>query len=185
MKRITVGLLSLLTAALCLSAEPPVPREARGKQWEDYRILIERNIFSRDRGRAAFEAEAPERTVPREEPAPERYVLLRGVVRREGEFVALLEDMRSGELIHTRTGDQLVRGTVNEVRLDGIEYVFAGESRRVSVGENLERSDLPTPLSATVGQTGDTDTVPIPGAGGPAADILERMRQRRERQLEQ
>ncbi len=183
MKYRSAVLLSLLAAGICLSVESAAPAAGRGRAWEEYRVLIERNMFSRDRGTADTR---PERTVVRAEPAPERYVLLRGVVQRGGEFVAVLEDMRSGELIRARAGDQIVRGRVSEVHLGGVRYVRGDTEVGVSVGENLEKA-APAAVPPTGEDTVETGQAPepSPGPAGATDDILELMRQRRQRQLGQ
>jgi hypothetical protein len=143
------------------------------RPWDPYEILVTRNIFSQVRGRRALEAQR------QEEPNPERFVYLRGVMRRAQGFVALLEDTRSGQVISCRSGDHVVRGEVKEVTLDGIRYVQDGAEVAVSVGENLEKG---APAVASGQAAGSAQAAPRP-ASGAAADALEKMRQRRQQEL--
>lgn len=181
-------LLACTTAlALGLSDVRGAAGPGRGKPWEDYEVLIENNMFSRDRGRPEATAADP---VVREAPSPERYVLLRGVVNNGDEFVAFLEDMRSGEMIRARSGDEIVRGRVADITLDGIVYERGDARAEVAIGQNLEKGagapPPPTP-GAPDGDAGEAsdDEQPPPAPSTGADDILERLRQKRRRELGQ
>ncbi len=163
----------------------------QAKPWEDYGVLIERSIFSRERGRPA---PSPQARIIREAPSPERYVLLRGVVASGDEFVAFLEDMRSGEMIWARSGDEIVRGRVADVTLDGIVYERGDARAEVAIGQNLEKGagapPPPTPDAPDGAPDGDAgeasdDAQPPPGPSAGADDVLERMKQKRMRELAQ
>ncbi len=150
---------------------------AAERPWEDYGVLIERNIFSRSRGPARRQGEQPaERSAPR----PEQYLYLRGIVRTDGDCVAVVEDMRSGRLTRARAGERLLDGEVGEVTLDGMSYVREAQTAMVAIGENLARSKAPPPAETTEG--GAPAAEPPAGQGG---DVLEMLRQRRLRELGQ
>jgi len=168
------GIVASWALALILGAVGSAAASAQIEErpWEGYEILVTRNIFSQVRGRRALEAQP-------QEPDPERFVYLRGVMRRAQGFVALLEDTRSGQVISCRSGDHVVRGEVKEVTLDGIRYVQDGAEVAVSVGENLEKG---APAVASGQAAGSAQEAPRP-ASGAAADALEKMRQRRQQEL--
>ena len=168
------GIVASWALALILGAVGSAAASAQIEErpWERYEILVTRNIFSQVRGRRALEAQP-------QEPDPERFVYLRGVMRRAQGFVALLEDTRSGQVISCRSGDHVVRGEVKEVTLDGIRYVQDGAEVAVSVGENLEKG---APAGASGQAAGSAQEAPRP-ASGAAADALGKMRQRRQQEL--
>jgi hypothetical protein len=168
-----------LLAAWAAGAEHDTTSAGRGRPWERYEILVERNIFSRSRGGPrAGDEEPAERPAPR----PEEFVYLRGVVCLDGRALAVVEDMRSGRIRRLRAGDALLRGAVGRVGLRGMEYVRDADSVMIAVGDNLARSASPAPASGAeqAGAPPAADEAP-----GGAGDILERLRQRRLRELGQ
>ena len=180
-----LALTAVPALALVLSAVHGAAESPRDKAWEDYEALIDNNMFSRERGRPDPSVDAP---VVREAPSPERYVLLRGIVKDGDGFIAFLEDMRSGELIQAREGDEVVRGRLVQVGLDGITYEF-GESRtEVTIGSNLEMaaavSYFPSPAGPEAEQATAAPASSVAAPGG-ASDILERLRQQRMKELGQ
>ncbi len=170
-----------LVLALGMGGMDGVASAAEPQPWEQYQILIERNMFSRARGQ---KSQAEQAAVVQAAPDPERYVLLRGVIRQRGNFVAVLEDMRSAAVVQARAGDEVVRGRVAEVTLDGIRYARDDAQVEVSIGENLEASGAAAPAPAESVASGEQQATPAPAEGG-AANVLEQMRQRRQRELGQ
>jgi hypothetical protein len=170
--------LTLLGAAVGDAAGAGGPEPTEEATWERYEVLLERNIFARRRGRTAVASERPEEPPP---PTPERYVYLRGVTRVGDEFVAFLEDTRSGQVTQVHAGEEAVRGEVSRVWLGGIGYVQGGGEVEVAVGENLEKSasaQSAGPVAETEGGEAATHA-----AGAPPSDLLERLRQRRQEEL--
>ncbi len=177
------------TWALCVLAGLVGPAAAAAsvehKPWEDYEVLVRRNMFSRQRSPRSVEGPVRPEVVTVEAPSPERYVLLRGVVRSGDEFIAFLEDMRTGEVIRARAGDEVVRGRVAEVTLDGVRYVREDTETEVPIGENLEKSNVSPAAQAAGEATGSGEQAIVAPETGPAADLLERLRQRRQEELGQ
>ncbi len=181
---IVAVLLSLLTTA-------GTAESADLTGWERYSILAERNIFSRDRWKPA---PLPGESVPLPPPAPERYVVLTGIVKQGGEYTAFLEDIRTGVTDKAKIGDAVIKGRVKNVALDRIEIEYEKDARTtvIHVGMNLEGGEsitatayLPSP------DTGSFDLAPAAAAGSGAKlgqeaedEVLERLRQRREKELE-
>ena len=175
------GMLLAWVAAALVTVASAGASPATERPWEPYKILAERNIFARERGRRPARTGPPAVPAP---PAPERYVLLRGVVRRDGECVAFLEDMRSGEVIQARAGDAVVRGRLAEVRLDGALYERNEEQTEVAVGDNLERAASRS-AGGEPAAAGGHSASEATGAPGDASDILEQLRLKRKRELGQ
>jgi len=145
--------------------------------WEQYQVLVERNIFSRQRGRVS---EPRLDTTPPPAAPPERYVVLKGVLKRGDQHTAFLENVRTGIVTRARAGDAVLDGQVQSITLDGIEYVKNDSTAAVRIGQNLEGGQS-TAVPSGGGEPGTTSS----GAAGTgeAADILERLRQRREEEM--
>ncbi len=178
-------------AALALAGSDPAERS-----WEDYQVLMERNIFSRARGPRPARQEQPQRQ--EEAPPPrERFLILRGVIRRGGQFIAIVEDMSAGSTMHVRREETLLNGHISEITLNGITYTDAeGRELNVLVGKNLDgAAAVPaadpdeSPEEAPPAATPDESPEEAPPADDAPededTDILERLRQRRMRELGQ
>lgn len=168
--------LALLCGVTGVAPGAPGPEE---QPWSDYQVLVERNMFSRVRGPRASR---PEQPVQREAPPPERFIFLRGIVRRDGETIAVLEDMSGGRIMRVRSGDTVLDGRVGQVTLDEITYLDAeGKEVTVPLGRNLETgSVVPSAGEPEAGAPAGSET-----DEGEASGILERLRQRRMRELGQ
>ncbi len=157
--------------------------------WDNYKVVVERNIFHRDRTRVSKTVLAPA-----DEPAPraERYVVLTGIAQQDNEHIAFLEDIRTGVTAKARIGDSIAQGQLMSITLDYIEYESNGNIAKIEVGENLEGGvsapATPLDLSEDAG-TFEVSSAETPAAGetagGAEAAILERLRQRRQKELEE
>lgn len=178
-------MLFLVDVSFALSAG----QEGDAQFWDNYRVLVEQNIFSRQRGRALRRDEEK----PRERPAPalESYFVLRGVVRQNEEYVAFLEDTRMGETVRARAGDGIARGRVKSLTLDNIEFEMDANSITVGIGDSLQ-GKAPT-LSVTYNDliewsqtssesSGDEASGQRTGTSGDDEEILRRLRERRRRE---
>ncbi len=194
--------MKLLVAAIAVStmaADPPQPTgAAASRSWDDYRILLDRNIFRRDR-RAIRRAS----TRPRESYTydSDSTVVLRGIATRDGQFLAFFEDTRAKTVIRARVGDAVGKGTVDGITLDEVAYARAGAVTDVRIGRNLMGTVAPVlvrreppprstgatsrPAASTMGPAGIVVVTTRPAAPGAASngapeadntDILERMR---------
>ena len=184
--RLYQGLLVMLLAAAAAGVTPSgSPANDRDATWDSFRLILDRNIFARNRS-------APSRVRPPGiQPPPgneEHFLVLTGVVVREDERVAFFEDARAGETIRAYVGDSLGDGSLASITLDGVEYRSGNSTRRISVGENL--AGLTTALYATTAASQpaattmpeattlpDAASKPSSGTDKGANDILERMRQ--------
>jgi len=111
---------------------------ARASQgWAKYQIIMERNIFSRQRGPRRQAEENRERP-PVVVPNPESYLRLRGIAQEDGVFVAFVEDTQVGTVLQLRAGDSVARGAVKSLTLDTIEYEFQGQAMTIQIGQDLE-----------------------------------------------
>ena len=170
-----------------VSAAPAAPEQHSQRTWDTYQVLVERNIFSRDRARAVQRrAEATLTPVPN----PDRYIVLTGIVVQDEEYIAFLEDSRDGITVRARTGDVVARGRLKNIAFDHVEYETNGDSVTVDVGQSLGRASpasMPASGSEEVGRAVEPSADRTPAAAGSARDadqnLLERLRQRRQREL--
>jgi len=167
------------------NAEPPDP-------WARYQIILDRNIFSRQRGpiRRPEDDEEPREIVM---PNPESYLLLRGVVQEDGTFMAFVEDTRSAEILRLHKGDSVARGVIAALNLDVLEYEWEGRKIAVRMGYDLEgghgavtANELMewSQTSATTGSEAAATEEPA-APTGDEAEILKRLMEQRKQQLGQ
>jgi hypothetical protein len=183
-RTLTVGLLiSLLAAAL--GAAPAQAATGTQQDWNEYRLLVERNVFRRDRGPRQEPRRGP-RTVPAP-PRPERSIVLTGIAVQGDQRIAFLEDRRSGVTTRVEAGQKIASGAVTEVQGDRIKYEAGGTALEVQIGQNLEGGLGTGAPAASVTAAGEgaaegaaSETTTPAGAAG---DVLERLRQRRLREL--
>ncbi len=161
-----------------------------------YRIIVERNIFSRQRGRRAVDnrtsgEQSTRQVAPRSQ---ESYLVLTGLAKVNNVYVAFFEDTRGGPLIRVTAGGSLARGRVTKLNLDSVVYQRGEDSASIMVGQTLEGKlgavalavDSYVTLPATVSTVSDTQTAGdahIPSASGDEADILKRLIERRRQEL--
>ena len=173
--------------------EPTSPEEGQRPtgppdSWDAYRIVVERNMFSRQRG-PRLERTRRQVPVAPAAPDPESYVVLKGIVQEDGEFIAFLEDTQSGQIRRVRQGDNVVRGTVKSLTLDSIDYEFEDKTTTVTMGLNLQGGSDGTGFTAMYELSQTSATTPVEGATEsstpPSEDEAEILRQLMERRRQQ
>jgi hypothetical protein len=126
-----VGLLTVLVPADGFgkqTSEPP--------QWDAYKIIVNQNMFSRNR-RPPIDPNAKSRyVVP--DPNLESYYVLRGIAREDGTFIAFFQDNRQGGTLRLREGGQVAHGTIKSITLDSLEYQFGQRTRLIQIGYDLD-----------------------------------------------
>lgn len=149
---------------------------------EDYRLVLDRNIFSRTR----VIYREPTSTQPS---APISYqsqpaLAFTGVTEDGGTVTAFIEDRRSGRTTLYHVGDGIGDGQkITSINLDSIEYTTKdGRAVRVELGNALESGPSYAVSSGSPVTNPSTGTVTTPGTtggSGDSNDILEKLRQRR------
>ncbi|HUV65445.1 MAG TPA: hypothetical protein VMW24_16230 [Sedimentisphaerales bacterium] len=159
--------------------------------WAKYQIILQRNIFSRQRG-PIRQSQRITRTRPVVVPNPESYFLLKGIVQEGGKFIAFLEDTQGNGVLKLREGDSVARGVLKNFTLDSIEYQLAEQVVSVALGQDLEGGQGAMTmsrlleLSATSSLTGDPNaTMEAPTLSGDEAEILKKLMEQRKQQLGQ
>jgi len=170
----------------------PPRRVVQDQRWTQYEIVTQRNMFSRQRVPLRVQTERAEER-PRTIPNPESYLLLKGIVQEDNQFIAFVEDKQSGNVLRLRQGDQVARGTIKSLNnLDGLEYQFQDKTVSVSLGFDLEgghgavtagdlASFVPTTAPATSGTPAGTPALPA----ADEAEILKRLMEQRKQQMGQ
>ncbi len=160
------------------------PRSERGEQWAKYNIILDRNMFSRTRMPSRPQEAAEDR--PKIVPNPESYYLLKGVVQEDHQFIAFVEDKRTGSVLRLREGESVARGTIKSLTLDGFQYQFQDKTIPVSMGSDLEGGSG----AVTAGDLASFSSMAAPSTGSAApsadeAEILKRLMEQRQQQLGQ
>ena len=192
--RFVAGIIGVLSVAMfwAQAQEAHIPSSGqsveRSPSLEDYRLVYERNIFSRSRT-SPSRKRIPTTTysTPR---IRESQIVLVGVTCQGSEMEAFFEDDRSGESFRIQAGQSIKGGTVVSISLDGVEYKQGDGQRFVAVGETLTGGGAslgvtsgPTDSSSQAGSQPSGQSPENAGEAGDG-DILERMRQRRMQELE-
>lgn len=183
---IVLGLVVVLEPAIGLSQEAQAPRDP----WAKYELILERNMFSRQRGSRRQRDEGSSREVA--VPNPESYFRLKGIVQEDGTFIAFLEDTRTSSVLKLHAGDSVARGMIKTLTLDTIEYQLADQITTIQLGYDLEGGQGAVTMNELMewSQTSSTssttpETPPSETPTGDAADILKQLMERRQQQLGQ
>ena len=179
-------LLSVIACCVCCAASDvpaPAASTAPAADWSRYEILVKRNIFSKDRGRSRSEekvGEAKEKEAP-PPPKAEASLALIGIVNKDGQLVAFVENTLTGAIQNVKEGDTIARGKVSAVTLNKFNYDYDGKSTEISIGNTLEggsatRSDSVKAASGTTTSHSDS-------GGSDVNSVLERMRKKRQEAL--
>ncbi|MFH0964385.1 MAG: hypothetical protein V2A58_10285, partial [Planctomycetota bacterium] len=122
---------------------------------------------------------------------PESAFVLRGVVVQGEEAIALVEDTRSGVTSRARVGDSVADGRISGITLDAIVYEKDGQSAEIALGRRLGEAPSTQPSvegsggEALAGSEPARESTGSSGTTGEGAlSILERLRQRRLKELE-
>jgi len=170
-----------------------------------YSIILQRNIFSRQRTPFRPRDRSAESQVVAV-PNPETHFVLKGVVQENNQFIAFIEDTQGGGVLRLRQGDPVARGTIKTLSLDALEYQLEDKTISVRLGCDLEGTRAPVAVTVTVDEVPILSQTPAPApTGAPAstatqqpktvqqtpapagneADILKRLMEQRRQQLGQ
>ncbi len=166
----------------------------------DFGVIVDRNMFLRDRRPTAVKPVTPppapattDAAPPPPPPPPEKQYVLVGVVFEDLTTArAYFEHVGEGTLVKIAPGEPLANGHVTEVQLNSVAYMDAKGLTWVDVGDDLTGAPMavsgPTHEAGEAG-AGTTSADAKPGekpAADPAAlSIEERLRRRRQQELGQ
>jgi type II secretory pathway component PulC len=184
---ILTGFLLAAGSVLLVAEEPDAPK----KSYEQYQVIYERNIFSKDR------------LPPRERTGPERVrqtqvlsiYVLRGIAGKPGRRVVFIEEQISGQTQRAELGSELLDGTITEIKYDRVAFERDGQTRYIKVGGEFGKTET-TVLTAAPEATAQEGAVPADTAGPQTApadsnapngesDILKKLMERRKNELGQ
>ena len=151
--------------------ERPTDRPSE-RRFTDYSLILQRNIFSRTRSQPTTRSSgSSERVLPRSE---QPYVLT-GIIRKEdGDgFYAFIEDTRGGTTGKYHIGDTIGPCRITAMTFGTIDVTTTKKTLTIEIGMGLDGGAPSTPLVSV------SPTTTKPALTGGAADILERLRQRR------
>ena len=188
---------AIVAAVVFVVSSPSSPGAGPDDPWEKYRVLVQRNIFLRDRRPVRAPGNASTQPAMHDS---DRDVVLTGVARRSGTFVAFFENTRTHATSRIRAGQAVGKGKIKAITLDGVTYERGDRVRTVAVGRSLAgvrsapvtgrtATSAPTKPSDPPGPRGEPTTAPAAPTANPGADasdakdILEQMRRRRQREL--
>ncbi|MFC1764532.1 hypothetical protein ACFL6U_21000 [Planctomycetota bacterium] len=190
---LTIGLFLLVLCPVTLgqTSNDSDANANQGDLWSQFKLIVDRNIFSRQRGqrqRPERRSSKPER--PLYVATPESTIVLKGVVKDNNQFVAFFEDTRSYSILRIRVGMDVARGKVEALTLDHVVFVHDGKTRIVTVGQNLEGAygsgniGLAEVMewSENTSSSEPTGSSSDPSSAG-ASDILKQLMERRRQQL--
>ncbi len=151
---------------------------------QHYQVFRERNPFVRHRQRPAEELISLPRSEPRPPERDEGYLVLRGIVQVDGEFGALIEDIRTGVVQRYRFGDSPGRGQIVGMTIDSVTVADGDHRLEIYLGRNLEGAAAPSAAASQPGMSGSEAVRSTSAAPEAASDsrraIIERLRQRRQ-----
>jgi len=181
-------LLGLIVAAAPAAEQEPAETPQRDA-WAEYQVILERNMFSRQRGPRRQREEEPRREREVALPNPESYYRFNGVVQEDGTFIAFVEDTRTGTVLRLRAGDQIARGAVKTLTLDSLVYEMGEQTTTIRLGFDLEGGQGAVTMnelmeySQTVApsQTGQAASSQAPAE--EPADVLQQLLRRRQQEL--
>lgn len=148
---------------------------------DQYAVLIERNIFSRNRPVRYVRPGEAQRERPEGRPIappPEENLLFTGVVLREETYTAFIENIKTGSTVRAKVGDAIARGKISGITLDHLTYELEGKSMALEIGKTLA-GGAPGPSRSSGGKSSPGEKAAEAAGSGPSSDVLERMRQRR------
>lgn len=190
--------LGLLLQMICVLAAAGAEK-ADDAFTRDFGVIVERNMFLRDRRPPAVKPVTPppapattEAAPPPPPPPPEKQYVLVGVVFEDLTTArAYFEHVGEGTLVKIAPGEPLANGHVTEVQLNSVAFVDAKGLTWVDVGEDLTGAPVavsgPTHEAGEAGAGAGADAKPgdKPAADSATLSIEERLRRRRQQELGQ
>jgi hypothetical protein len=200
-------LLSMFTAASRAATPSTAPRAAtpstapaapttqsahRENFSERYAIIVERNIFVRDRARPSNNSSrssqpTTQHTTPK---LPEEEVWLSGVAVESEGFRAYAEDVSgSYRVVKLAPGDPIARGKITAIDIDAVEYENRdGKRLWIAIGEDFMGKPASISTSSPSSYASESPTTtsssqPAGDSSNTAASLEEKMRHRRAQEL--
>jgi len=172
--------------------------------FDRFKVLVQRNMFSKERGRPRDEAKRERKREAPPVPRIESDLVLIGVVQKDGAPAAIVENRVSGKIVTIKPGDSIGAGVVKVISLDSIDFDADGILHVIRIGSTLAGTPpkaltavstespatitpasngtaLPSPQTSSTTSTGPA--APASPAGSAGESVLERMRRKRQEEL--
>ncbi|MFO8013899.1 MAG: hypothetical protein R6X20_11420 [Phycisphaerae bacterium] len=157
---------AIAAVAVCaplLAAETSETPDAH-ESYDAYRILLDRNIFVRNR-RPPMPDRPYEPRPTENRPPPGPRLVLTGTARSGDGFIAFFEDERTGETRRADVGKTVAGVLLKAITLDGVQIEDEGTTRTITIGSDLSGRAVVLPARST--------TVSAPPAPAAPADTTE------------
>lgn len=178
LRLIPILLIIAWPSVLAAQAAESAGGESSSEFRRNYGVIVDQNIFRRDRRAPQPVQTAPTTDTPPSTMTPEQSMMLTGLVIEQGHVRAYFENLQTGQVLRVSTGDALARGQVMDITLDALAYESEGQVVWVEIGQDLTgavASITVAPAASTGATTGQVDPATL--------SLEERMRLRR-RQLQ-
>jgi len=162
--------------------QKPAPKDASTGRAR-YQLLVQRNIFSKDRGRNVSESKTDAKPDGKDAalaPNPEADIVLNGIDLKDGQPAAFLENRKTNAMQIVHVGDTIMKGKITKITLDGIEYTCDISVATIAIGQALDGSVAAPKVASSSSSSGDSHTES--GSAGDNA-ILERLRKKRQEEI--
>lgn len=182
--------LQLRVCELCRPSACPQGLQVKNAEtlpYDRYKVIAERNLFLKDRLSGTVSRSQTVRTILREGSVPAHRALLTGIVRRGSDYVAFFEDTVSLKITRVTQGDAFLRGRVDNITLDYVDYTEDGRKNSIKIGQYVE---IDSPAESGIAKTpvvsgpAAVEVVQSPSSVKPGESaLLEQLRRRRQQEL--
>lgn len=177
---ITTMVMLLFGNVAILSAEE---QEASENSYDRYKVIFERNIFSKDR--------LPPQTQNGTRRVSIRQVLsiyvLRGIAAQKDQNVAFIEEQISGQTMKAQIGTEVLDGKITEIKYDRVAFEQDGQTKYIRIGGEFGKTEttVETTESEEASQAAPAEQPAAGGTTGDENDILKKLMERRKSELGQ
>jgi type II secretory pathway component PulC len=164
---------------------------APSSSYEDYKIVYEKNIFSRLRYTPP--AQSREAGGTRKETVVLSLYVLRGVAVETQNRLAFIEDEISGQSRRLTVGDMILEGTITEIYPDRVVFRENDQSRDIRIGQEFDRLESVVERPIAGSAESPTQTAPAssaapakssaPASSADEADVLKKLLERRKQEM--
>lgn len=153
---------------------------------ERYGVLVERNIFLRNRSRPPARTPTTNSSESGTRPSrrPEQSYLLTGIVMEEGRRIAFIENTSTSSTERLAVGASIAGGKIIDVDFHHLEFESAsGQRSKVEIGKTLAGGERSSSGSTEVAGTQPSDSSAPIDPNKPNMTPEERLRLRRQQEI--
>lgn len=153
---------------------------------ERYGVLVERNIFLRNRSRPPARTPTTNSSESGTRPSrrPEQSYLLTGIVMEEGRRIAFIENTSTSSTERLAVGASIAGGKIIDVDFHHLEFESAsGQRSKVEIGKTLAGGERSSSGGTEVADTQPSDSSAPIDPNKPNMTPEERLRLRRQQEI--